>query len=1233
MPSYDNENSKNKGRDFSQFKDMFRHEGIYEESTHPDDFLGGSQHADLSHSPKRSDHRSSASRSPYNKNKQHRKWGAPQEPEQFRPDDWLTPAKSPVRSWHPKSAPVTEGTGHVLVSTGGVIPSIPLMMDDNDTTIQTSTLSSGNSSHHERRMAVKESGKKHVPRRWMGQRSTHSRGDADHDVLNSGSSHSVGSFASESMASTTATATTNSTPGKVIRKKYKIGVMPTKDAPVQPRRLPSLDAKSVTSVHGTDMTLMDNDDDNAAVDMTSSNNNHTNVAPKDETTSFSYSQDPTTPIKSPRHQFQVRTSPKKTTYTATPPKRTVSTPVYACTSSLSGVVSAPTTPSHSNDAVTVPSRGLSLSQRRAQEDEKISTQKFTAAFAAFENNDSRQSPRRMQSLQPVSLSSTGNGGDSGAYVPRTQEQKQRAREKRADHRQRQKGQYGTDSNFPAKRSTTMDIASPGSSRSSGTPTTPTMGPPRRIQSLISPRYNVRRNFTVSKEARLREQSLLTLDPEDSSSSSSLNLQDIIAQLRKVHHDNKGDHVDAKCSTDTFLQDMIRRLRHVEQNLPADEQNPELSKMIRALENADELGVEELQSMLDSLQNSMQQDTKSSHKTKKKEDPNISRLAKEDHDWLESALRRLKKVALTPREANAVADTVVKMKYVELSDSVAEAESHALIVKLCDTALVYPSRKAHQVILVLQGLRRIDFNDQERKVFANRIRGVSVDQPHVDELAEAILRLKKACLNHWEARQVAGIMVNLRKTMKNLRADIDEDDEEHDDHDDDEEHSRVTRSELRQLVDSNKMDAIDEVVELFKKTQVLVKASDQEMDDFCTAVVNTGKGDASMKQKEHQDYVDILAEAIRNLKKAKLNKWEANEVSGILTSLRKTPKQNHRDNNDNRHMINLRKVTSAEKMDIIEDVFKKVKKVVRFNLNEEVFEFFLDDVVATGTGEPTREQLAQIGAIEGGSDNDISYADLKSDGGTNDDDAEEVASVDTRTISISSAEITLGEEEVELTDSEGEDDDKEGVEEEPSTTLPKSRRDPSATATDPFPKRHNQLAHRSCPSSPASEDPLRKIVFARKHHWKHKQHNTTVVSEKRWRLCEDFATDEVIFSPLSKDQHNRRKAVEGSLKKSLWALGGSSRSLGDHNNNIASNSQNGITTSTVSTTIDLNHANDEEEETHVDTVERRLRENNIDLNKLLIHANSSKKAVCITPSPKRSMNGRRLVMTDQPDLPF
>jgi hypothetical protein len=68
----------------------------------------------------------------------------------------------------------------------------------------------------------------------------------------------------------------------------------------------------------------------------------------------------------------------------------------------------------------------------------------------------------------------------------------------------------------------------------------------------------------------------------------------------------------------------------------------------------------------------------------------------------------------------------------------------------------------------------------------------------------------------------------------------------------------------------------------------------------------------------------------------MNKWEAKEVAGILSNLRKTNYTTHQDEKESPEMVNLRKVMPKEKFDEIEDVIKIFKRVT-WGENE-IFEF-------------------------------------------------------------------------------------------------------------------------------------------------------------------------------------------------------------------------------------------------------------------------------------------------------
>jgi hypothetical protein len=65
-----------------------------------------------------------------------------------------------------------------------------------------------------------------------------------------------------------------------------------------------------------------------------------------------------------------------------------------------------------------------------------------------------------------------------------------------------------------------------------------------------------------------------------------------------------------------------------------------------------------------------------------------------------------------------------------------------------------------------------------------------------------------------------------------------------------------------------------------------------------------------------------------------------------------------------------------------------------------------------------------------------------------------------------------------------------------------------------------------------EEKEKKIRFSKKHKWRYKKHNQTIVSEKRWRYNEEWNTDEVIWSPLSREQYDRRNTVGASILRTM-----------------------------------------------------------------------------------------------------
>jgi hypothetical protein len=807
---------------------------------------------------------------------------------------------------------------------------------------------------------------------------------------------------------------------------------------------------------------------------------------------------------------------------------------------------------------------------------------------------------------------------------------------------------------------------------------------RGITGLISPMITAPRNFRIQPEALKKSKNLRLLDDEDKSSNKFL--QDMIAQLRKVQFDSSKNKMDKKRrELDDELMAIIKQLRKVDRAMMSSQQqnNQQVAALManlrktgilldeqRLCDDADDnAGLEEALRHLQDNSESMDEFNKLLNTIQTMDDSKdttaASHLTDVDKIYLERSLARLAKVLQTTREAQGVAKVMNRLPYVDFADISAEADSDAMIASLKDTVIVYPTRKVHEVTQVLLGLRRIDMNDDERKEYANRIAScmdTAKDKPVLDDLADIILRLKKVGLNPWEAKHVSGIFVDLRKTFVNAKAEKEEDGDDDDDDDDDDEERifRLTRVDLAKLVTQEKMDGINLTVESFKP--LMSQLSDQDMDDFSRAIKFLGKGEPSQEQANHRDYMQVLADAIRNLKKAKLNNWEAAKVSGILVNLRKTQYPDKGKDTAGRELVKLRKVTFPEKMNVIDDIVKKVKHV-RWNLTDEVFEYFLDDVTGCGKGDPTEAQLhwedeeffeeeiveeeiveeeivedddhtagsvqdhdeivqttmvlknllptkksetnlaslpredkahdqdeydehtiddecevaseTEYDEIELEDDYDeIEIDELKSSCHRDNDDGEDnadAASVDTMDFSTTS--VSLGEEIVCLTDDEMDMDDETEHEVSQSAETPPH----SPSQSEDYPSQ-----------SPTVELSERRVMLHRKPRFLHKNHHASVVGEKRWRFCENFATDEVIYSNLTEEQHERRLLIEKSLS-------GSMRDLGCHSEHSVS-----------------------QDESHAQYVERKMKEISADcINVSEVKSSTKRGKLTLTPTPESS----------------
>mmetsp|Transcript_56426 Transcript_56426/g.136946 ORF Transcript_56426/g.136946 Transcript_56426/m.136946 type:complete len:1100 (-) Transcript_56426:1416-4715(-) len=346
-------------------------------------------------------------------------------------------------------------------------------------------------------------------------------------------------------------------------------------------------------------------------------------------------------------------------------------------------------------------------------------------------------------------------------------------------------------------------------------------------------------------------------------------------------------------------------------------------------------------------------------------------------------------------------------------------------------------------------------------------------PDEDELKKVIANLNRAKLNKWEASKFAGFLVNLRKT-KFPKGEP--------------EFNGREIVQLRKVIAPEKMLPFEECVKTAKK--LASKIDDKIFDQIVASVVASAEGEPS----QPQHFQDELADAINKLRKVPMNQKEAKEVSQIVFNLRKTPQQEKPNDDEDEMMIELKKVIKDEpRAAAVEDAVKQIKRV-RFDLNDEVFEFFVEDIVAMG-------RLTH----ESPGDESISTSDKARD---------KLPDLNSKP-------------EIEVVESPR----------KKSKSPKKSKKSKSKSKSPKTPIAPESPSRLLSPSSAHSEssaysDDGRKIVFNRKHHWKHKQHFSTVIGEKRWRKEEQFGADEVIYSPLSREQHDRRKAVSAALKGAM-----------------------------------------------------------------------------------------------------
>ena len=646
---------------------------------------------------------------------------------------------------------------------------------------------------------------------------------------------------------------------------------------------------------------------------------------------------------------------------------------------------------------------------------------------------------------------------------------------------------------------------------SSSPSKPKKRLPKKSTSLISPRRNATRNFKISPsavDAEIGISSHHSLNKNQLQSVSELsNLSSIIENLRKVKLDaSKNRPGTDDSSTNQAAAELLaalKKLRRIRRDDSSDNGgNDDVLERLRSngvLSQA-RLTPEDialLQSVRDRLQD-VHRKTGTSNQASADltaVDVQLKRVIRSgsdhhkspsgnnaDSDGDDDGKESSKPPALSEQMLEDISNDLSK---VVLPQFKGDQDKHSVVEGCWNDIMSILDRMRSQdesdLALALHQLSTDDANqskidgiDELRHILTgtNFPRTGEDTNPDEDELRRVIAKLNRTKLNRWEASKFSGFLVNLRKT-KFPEKDGDLDCRE--------------VVQLRKVVPSEKMLAFEEVVQTARRLQP--KLDDKVFDDIFESILSSAKGQPS----KTQACQDELADAISKLRKVPMNHREAKQVSQVVYKLKKTPQQCKQEDEEHEEMLELKHVINDEpRAAVVEDAVKQIKRV-RFDLDDEVFEFFVGDIVSMGIKTEDRP----------------------------------------------------GEKSFPPPEDAGNESKPEGKKAGSSRKKPSSPRKPkkdkSKTAKSPrTPKPQSKVLSASSDHSQSSEysDDGRKIVFNRKHHWKHKQHFNTVIGEKRWRKEEKFGADEVIYSPLSREQHDRRKAVSAALFQSMGAVDGS-----------------------------------------------------------------------------------------------
>jgi hypothetical protein len=656
--------------------------------------------------------------------------------------------------------------------------------------------------------------------------------------------------------------------------------------------------------------------------------------------------------------------------------------------------------------------------------------------------------------------------------------------------------------------------------------------------LVSPKPAVKRNFTVADSAKLKEVALNDFSNHSHGVDITDELQYVIENLRKVNtaalegmtDEQKGEWFGNQLDGNDTIQNVFKDM--LEKGLISSNLGPRrMERICEAIEKLEgltsQVSLEDKEILSDTLRVNLRKLTTTS-----------SGAA----DTIEQAIARLKKVRTEDSSVKEqVQDIIVLLR------SVTKSMQDGQIARFVQVFSEIEKGAPEKVVATEESTHIDDSKNKDRE--RARLAKERFSPQNANSLVQALVTIKNAKLNK---RQIALTAAFIRD-LKHVESDEDE---------------RKSDEALDKLVKRIGSDRKSEIIDVLRGLKPL-RLNDRERADLAEIVRGFAVG---------RTFRDEIVEALMNLRKVHLTAPEAKEASGIMFSLRKGTKKDFNIVNSG-EMAKLRKLAAPGRAEVVADVFSDLSKLALQEMEIDQFSAAVAELGAQAL-ELTDHQLITLEYIDG-----IPMMILDIPDG--EDYADEVESLEminhvknlTKTSPaavfrylIDLAQVVPASDDDadcynSVVGAEGDD------EQEKKNKMTETNMETSSTSVLPSNSSNDQPTSSKEPTSPVlvaevlspetrersakpvttyrfhdnqggmhdilsprTEERAKKIRFSKKPQWRFSKHNATVVGEKRWRFQENFDADEVIYSPLSREQYDRRKSVGESIMKNVGSLG-------------------------------------------------------------------------------------------------